>query len=62
MITMPDRLENQEFWCPDCDKFLTEDQVEVEPDNQGHWDGLTFITFCGKCAAVVSVEQDLDND
>ena len=51
-------IENDRFWCPDCDKFLTEDQVEVEPDNSGHWDGGTFITFCIECGEKLKVEEE----
>ena len=54
MITMPDRLENNEFWCSDCENFLTENQVAIEPDNGANPGGLKFLNFCKECATLVT--------
>ena len=58
MIKKSLEIADDQFWCPDCEKFLTEDQVEVEPDNSGHWDGGTFITFCIECGEKLKVEEE----
>jgi predicted RNA-binding Zn-ribbon protein involved in translation (DUF1610 family) len=58
MIKKSLQITNDRFWCPNCDKFLTKDQVEVEPDNGGYSDGLTFITFCIACGEKLEVEEE----
>jgi predicted RNA-binding Zn-ribbon protein involved in translation (DUF1610 family) len=58
MIKKSLQITNDRFWCPNCDKFLTKDQVEVEPDNSGHWDGVTFVTFCIACGEKLEVEEE----